>query len=104
LIDKQGTEGTSVQEKDEGLSKIDIVTINATIMVGVLIFFTISEGFNPSEQTQITWITATIIFPFAISAIVAVTNHERFATHLMVAGFVNLLISTILIIVMKLPE
>ena len=89
------------KQSPAGLSKIEIITINASIVVGVLIFLTISEGFNVSEQTQISWITASIIFPFAISVIVAITNHERFATHLLIAGFVNLLISTIIIIGMK---
>jgi YVTN family beta-propeller protein len=96
--------------KDEGqrdkesllLSKVDIVTIDATVLVGVLIFLTVTEGFDPSEQYQINVITASIVFPFALSAIIGVTRREKLATRLMIAGFLNLMISTILIAVMKL--
>ena len=87
--------------KEELLSKTEIMTIDASVIVGVLFFLTISEGFDISEQTQITIVTAQIIFPFAISAIVAIINHERFATRLMIAGFINLMISVILIAIMR---
>jgi YVTN family beta-propeller protein len=89
-------------EIEEILSKSDIITIDASVVVGVLIFLSLSDGFAMSEQTQITIITANIVFPFAISAVVAVRNHEKFAISLMIAGFINLMISILLIALMKL--
>jgi YVTN family beta-propeller protein len=89
------------QEK-ENISKIDILGINAAVIAGVLIFLSLTEGFDVTEQTQITIITANIVFPFAISAILAILNHEKFATRFMIGGFINLIISVILIAIMKL--
>jgi hypothetical protein len=86
---------------EELLSRTEIIGINASVIVGVLIFFTLSEGFESSEQNQISMITAYIIIPFTISVIMALTNHEKLSTRLMIAGFLNLIISTILIVVMK---
>jgi hypothetical protein len=40
-------------------------------------------------------------FPFPISAILAILNHKRYATRFMIGGFINLIISVILIAVMK---
>jgi YVTN family beta-propeller protein len=88
--------------QSELLSKTEIIGINASVIVGVLIFLSLTEGFDPSEQSQITIITANIVFPFAISVIVAVNDREKFATRLMIAGFINLMISVILIAVMRL--
>ena len=89
------------KRQSELLSKIEIITIDASVIVGVLIFLSLSEGFDPSEQTEITIITANIVFPFAISVIVAVNDREKFATRLMIAGFINLMISVILIAIMR---
>jgi YVTN family beta-propeller protein len=92
------------KEETTIISKSDIITIDASVIVGVLIFITFSstEGFEIAEQTQITMITANIVFPFAISAVVAVRNYDPFATRLMIAGFINLMISIILIAIMRL--
>jgi YVTN family beta-propeller protein len=88
---------------EEKLTRTEIVGIDASIIVGVLFFLTISEGFNISEQTQITLVTVNIIFPFAISAILAVIKQDKeYATRLMIAGFINLIISVILISLMRL--
>jgi YVTN family beta-propeller protein len=92
----------SHEKEKEGLSKIDILSINGAIIAGVLIFLSLTEGFDVTEQTQITIITANIVFPFAISAILAILNHEKFATRFMIGGFINLIISVILIAIMKL--
>ena len=83
------------------LSRIDILSIDGGIIAGVLIFLSLTEGFDVTEQTQITIITANIVFPFAISAILAILNHEKYATRFMIGGFINLIISVILIAVMK---
>lgn len=89
------------KRKPELLEKTEIIGIDASIIVGVLIFFTITEGFETTEQTEISLITAAIIFPFTISVIMALTNRNDYATRLAIAGFVNLIISTILIVLMK---
>jgi YVTN family beta-propeller protein len=90
------------KEETTVIKKSDIITIDASVIVGVLIFITFTQGFDIAEQTQITMITANIVFPFAISAVVAVRNYDEFATRLMIAGFINLMISIILIAIMKL--
>lgn len=92
-----GTNGESPH-----LSRSEILTIDATVLIGVLVFLSLTEGFETSEQYQINIITASIVFPFAISAIVGVAKREGFATRLMIAGFINLMISVMLIAGMKL--
>jgi YVTN family beta-propeller protein len=88
-------------KQQANLSRIDILSIDGGIIAGVLIFLSLTEGFDVTEQTQITIITANIVFPFAISAILAILNHEKYATRFMIGGFINLIISVILIAVMK---
>ncbi len=93
---------TSIVEKSESLSREAIIGIDAAIIAGVLIFLTISEGFVQEEQTQITVITASIVFPFALSAIFAVWNkYEDLSSRMTIAGFVNLMVSVILLAIMK---
>jgi YVTN family beta-propeller protein len=96
IISKAENEETPI------ISKADIITVDATVIIGVLIFISFSEGFEISEQTQISIITANIVFPFAISAVLAVRNHDKYAIRLMIAGFINLMISVILIAIMRL--
>jgi DNA-binding beta-propeller fold protein YncE len=96
LIPDTGKEETTI------ISKSDIITVDATVIIGVLIFLSFSGGFEKSEQTQIGIITANIVFPFAISAVLAVRNYDKFATRLMIAGFINLMISVVLIALMRL--
>lgn len=86
---------------EELLSRTELIGINASVIVGVLIFFTLSEGFASSEQSQISMITAYIIIPFTISVITALNNYEKLSMRLMIAGFLNLIISTVLIVIMK---
>jgi DNA-binding beta-propeller fold protein YncE len=88
--------------KQELLSKTEVIAIDASVIVGVLFFLTISEGFEISEQTHITIVSANIVFPFAISAVLEVINREKFAMRLMIAGFINLMISVVLIAIMRL--
>ena len=90
------------EEETTVISKTDIITVNASVIVGVLILISLSEGFEVAEQTQISIITANIVFPFAISAVLAVRNYDKFAIRLMIAGFINLIISIILIAIMRL--
>jgi YVTN family beta-propeller protein len=88
-------------QQQQYLDKGDIIGFNASVIAGVLVLLSILQGFAKSQQTQITIITANIIIPFAISAIVAANGKERFATRLMIAGFINLIISAVLIAIMK---
>ena len=87
-------QGKYVLERDE------ILGINASVIVGVLVFLSL-EGFNESQQSEITFVTASIVFPFAISVITTILGRNYFATRLMIAGFVNLMISIILIVSLR---
>ena len=87
--------------KDWIMDRINLITIDASVVVGVLVFLSL-EGFSRSQQTQVTLVTANIVFPFAISAIFSVVNRVAFGTRLMVAGFVNLMMSIVIIAVIKL--
>ncbi len=78
------------------LDNILLLQIDAGIITGVLIFLSL-EGFDKGEQNSISLITANIVFPFAISAISSLTKHIKFSTRIMVAGFINLMVSIILI-------
>lgn len=86
----------------EKLEKLDIIAIDAAVIVGVLIFLSLTDGFEANEQTQITVITVNIVFPFAISAVIAIRNQEHFAMTFMIAGFLNLMISVFLVALMRL--
>ena len=72
------------------IDSTEILGINVAVIAGVLIFLSLTEGFDVTEQTQITIITANIVFPFAISAILETLNHEKYATRFMIGGFINL--------------
>ena len=75
------------------LDETDILQIDVAIIAGVLIFLSL-EG---SEQFNIFIITANIVFPFATSAIVVLCKYTQFGTRLMIAGFINLIVSIILL-------
>jgi YVTN family beta-propeller protein len=89
------------KRQKELLSKTEIIGIDGSIIVGILFFLTVTEGFEQHEQNEITLITASVIFPFALSVIMAIINRENLATKLTLAGFINLIISIILIVIMK---
>ena len=56
-------------------TKNDILQINATVMVGVLILLTLgSTVLKHLNTTEISVITASIIFPFAVSSIMVVIS------------------------------
>jgi len=100
IIPKYGRDNNVLtsKEKEEKsvISKTEIIGFNAAIITGALILLTL-QGFKGTIQTQITIITASIVFPFALSAIFAITNKERLPTRLMIAGLINLMISVILL-------
>jgi hypothetical protein len=88
-------------KEEEILTKAEIVGVDSGIIAGILFLISLAEGFELAELTQISIITATIIFPFAISAAVAARNHEKFAIRLMIAGFICLMIAVIIISMMR---
>ena len=77
-----------------------ILGIDVAIIAGVLIFLSL-EGFDSSEETRLAFITANIVFPFALSAIIALTKFNKLSIRLLVAGFINLIIAVILIVLMR---
>jgi hypothetical protein len=82
------------------IDNTDILGINVAVITGVLIFLSL-EGFDPNEQSQINLITANIVFHFAISAIATLLKFRLFGIRFMIVGFVNLMISVILIVLMR---
>jgi YVTN family beta-propeller protein len=105
LIPDTGREETAI------LSKFEILTTDASVIVGVLIFLTFTQGLEIAPQTQIntnssnivfSLITAIIVFPFAISAVVTMRNYDKFAIRLMIVGFINLMTGIILIVALGL--
>jgi hypothetical protein len=77
------------------LGVTDVIQIDATVIAGVLIFLTIGTEFN---KLALTYMTASIVYPFAISAIRAITKGSaESGIKLMMAGFVYLMVAIILI-------
>jgi YVTN family beta-propeller protein len=101
--DPENEEQIDIQ-KDNTFSKAEIIGFDVAVIAGILIFLTISEGFESEEQLQISMITATIVFPFAISAVFAITDKIGFSTRLMIAGFINLMIAVLLLAIMKIYQ
>lgn len=65
------------------LHKTDILQINATVMVGVLILLTLGtlRHLNtPQHSGKIGLITASIIFPFAVSSIMVIISKVKVTT------------------------
>jgi len=79
----------------------DMLTVDASVIAGVLIFLTIgaSEVFSGEAIQQVGILTASIVFPFAIAAIITIIKGhvEIFGTKLMIAGFVYLMTSVVLV-------
>lgn len=77
------------------LERDQIFAIDGTIIVGVLIFLTISGV--EEEQHQISIITSLIVVPFAISSILAIFNIRTLATILIVSGMINLILAILIL-------
>ena len=99
---KKGSPSDIKEQEEDALSRADIGQIDASVIAGVIVFLTLG-GLQLTEESQVTMITASIIFPFALSAMVAVLSKQahRLAIRLMVAGFINLAISVILVVLIK---
>jgi hypothetical protein len=79
----------------ENLSMTDIITIDASVIVGVLFFLTLG-GSEVSSGSNIYMgiLTASIVYPFALSAIRAVVKGAaEYGIRFMVSGFIYLMIS-----------
>jgi hypothetical protein len=106
LASGKGNKLFIVTRKIPKLKQLDhsvTIQIDGAVIAGTLVLLTLTTTSNGGiNRSQITFIAADIIFPFAISAIVAVlriNEHGTFhglETRLMIAGFVNLMVSIIL--------
>jgi hypothetical protein len=79
----------------ENLSMTDIITIDASVIVGVLFFLTLG-GSEVSSGSNIYMgiLTASIVYPFALSAIRAVVKGAaEYGIRFMLSGFIYLMIS-----------
>lgn len=78
----------------------DILTVDASVIAGVLIFLTVgaSDVFSGNIQ-QVGILTASIVFPFAIAAIRTLIKGEieEHGIKFMVSGFIYLMTSVVLI-------
>ncbi len=107
----------SIIEKLPGLRKLKlpplkkfddatILEVDGAVIAGALILLTLTStvGIITSQRT---FITADIVFPFAISGIVALigikegSRFQLFEVRLMIAGFVNLMISILLLAIIS---
>ncbi len=77
----------------------DILTIDATIIAGVLILLSV-QGLA-FKQTQIAIITADIVFPFAFSIIAGLARKSVYAKTFAIVGCVNFMLSIILVIIIS---
>jgi hypothetical protein len=79
----------------------DVITVDASVIAGVLIFLTVasSEFFQGRVIQQVGILTASIVFPFAIAAIrtLAKGTVEAYGIKLMISGFIYLMTSIVLI-------
>jgi hypothetical protein len=79
----------------------DIITVDASVIAGVLIFLTVgsAEVFSGRAIQQVGILTASIVFPFAIASIITLIkgNVEAYGIKFMISGFVYLMVSVILI-------
>lgn len=79
----------------------DVLTVDASVIDGVLIFLTVGapDIFEGKIIQQVGILPASTVFPFAIAAIrtLAMGNVEEYGIKFMLAGFIYLMTSVILI-------
>jgi hypothetical protein len=80
------------------LEKGALVQVNATIIVGVLILLTLNAASGKAGISQISFVTASIVFPFTVSAIAGILGFDKLGTRLMMAGFAYLVIAMAIIV------
>lgn len=84
----------------QSLSIEHLLTVDASVIAGVLIFFTISSvGIFSGTIQRVGILTASIVFPFSLAAIRTLLKGEvePYGVKLTVAGFVYLMCSVIMI-------
>lgn len=84
----------------EQLSTKDMLAVNASVVAGVLIFLTVggTELFGSGAVINISILTASIVYPFAISAILTlITGDPVYGMKFTIPGFVFLMVSVVLI-------
>jgi hypothetical protein len=84
----------------EQVSTKDILAVNASVVAGVLIFLTVGGTglFGSGALINISILTASIVYPFAISAILTlITNDPVYGIKFTIPGFVFLMVSVVLI-------
>jgi hypothetical protein len=84
----------------EQLRTKDILAVNASVVAGVLIFLTVggTELFGAGALVNISILTASIVYPFAISAIlILITGDPIYGIKFTIPGFVFLMVSIVLI-------
>jgi hypothetical protein len=64
------------------LKPTEIITIDASVIVGVLILLSLQ-----GNRTQVTGITASIVFPFAISVVTVLAKFYPLGKRLVITGF-----------------
>ena len=74
------------------LGSKEIVQINATIIAGILIFMTLALTSFSDKDTSvyrfiITFITSTVLIPYALSASTALDGKDHLAARLLKFGF-----------------
>ena len=82
------------------LKGTDIVQINATVIAGVLIVLTIGNLLQTHKDVALTLLTASIIYPFAISSIGTLQVGKvspRLGLNMMIAGFIYLMVAVVLL-------
>ena len=79
----------------ENLSMTDVITIDASVIVGVLFFLTLGGSeVSSGNNLYMGILTASIVYPFALSAIRAVIKGAAiYGVRLMLSGFIYLMIS-----------
>lgn len=77
----------------------DLLTTNGSIIAGVLIFLTIGGTIQKEKFWQIGILTASIVYPFALSAIITMaTGSIQKGIRYTIPGFVYLMVSIVLIV------
>ena len=65
----------------------DIAQIDATVIVGALIFLALAFDIEAPQKAGTIYLTAIIIVPFSISAVLALFGHQRSSKIISALGF-----------------
>jgi hypothetical protein len=90
----------NVKEISDNITIAELLSIDGSIIVGVLIFLTLGPGESAqgNEFYQTAILTSTIVFPFAISALVTLTKGSvELGIKFAIPGFIYLMVSIVMI-------